>query len=152
MSGDRRLLIVVDDTCNARDMCTSVRQHAGGGAVEAFVVAPAHGTAATQWYVDEDAARADAMQRLRICLSCLREDGIRVSGALGDPDPVQAIAEALTRFPAEEIVFVTATRRPSRWLQPSVIDRAQETFTQITHVVMPQASPGGPNAHPRHSR
>jgi GABA permease len=137
----RRLLVVVDDACTAPELCTSVRAYAGDQPIEAVVLAPARGTAATQWYVDEDAARADATHRLRTCVACLARDGIRVTGELSDPDPVQAIADALHEFAADEILLVTAPQRPSRWLRQNVIDRARQAFRQpITHIVMPAAS------------
>jgi GABA permease len=138
----RRVLVVVDDACTAPEVCASVRAHADGQPIEAVVLAPAHGTAATQWYVDEDAARADATHRLRTCIACLTHDGIRVTGGLGDPDPIRAIADALEEFPADEILLVTAPQRPSHWLRANVIDRARATFHQsITHIVMPAAPP-----------
>jgi GABA permease len=137
----RRLLVVVDDACTAPQVCASVRTFAGDQPIEALVLAPPHGTAATQWYVDEDAARADATHRLRTCIACLARAGIRAGGELSDPDPVQAITDALHEYPADEILLVTAPQRPSRWLRQNVIDRARATFEQpITLVVMPAAS------------
>jgi GABA permease len=142
----RRVLVVVDDGCTAPEVCASVRAHAGARSFEALVLAPAHGTAATQWYVDEDAARAEAIHRLRTCVACLDDDGIRVTGNLGDPDPVLAIADALYGFPADEILLVAAPHGPSRWLRPNVIDRVRHAFrVPVTHVVMPTAlQRGGP--------
>jgi hypothetical protein len=114
---------------------------AGGASIEALVVAPAHGTASTQWYVDEDAAHAEATHRLRTCVSCLGRGGIRASGRLSESDPVQGIADALHDFQADEIVLVTALQRPSRWLRQDDIDRARRSFPQlITHLFMPAAS------------
>jgi GABA permease len=137
----RRVLVVADDACTTPELCASLRAFAGDTPIEALVIAPAHGTTATQWYVDEDAARADATHRLRTCVNCLVRDGIRVSGELSVPDPIQAIADALHEFPADEILLVTAPQRPSRWLRQNVIDRARQGFEQpITHVVMPAAS------------
>jgi GABA permease len=137
----RRVLVVADDACTTPELCASLRAFAGDTPIEALVIAPAHGTTATQWYVDEDAARADATHRLRTCVNCLVRDGIRVSGELSVPDPIQAIADALHEFPADEILLVTAPQRPSRWLRQNVIDRARRAFLQpITHIVMPAAS------------
>lgn len=136
-AASRRVLVVTDDACTAPELCERVRASADGRPIEALVLAPAHGTAATQWYVDEDAARADATQRLRTCVACLRRDGIRVTGHLGDPDPIRAIADALYEFPADEILLVAAPQRPSRWLRQNVIDRARQRFRRpITHVVL----------------
>jgi hypothetical protein len=136
-----RWLVVVDDACTAPEVCATVRAHADAPRIEALVLAPAHGTAATRWYVDEDAARAEATRRLRTCVACLTKDGFRVTGELSDPDPVQAIADALDEFPADEILLVTAPQRPSRRLRQNAIDRARRAFQQpITHVVMPAAA------------
>jgi GABA permease len=134
----RRLLVVVDQPCTAPELCASVRGYVGAERVDALVIAPSHGSADTQWYVDDDAARADATHRLRACVACLAGDGIRASGQLSDPDPVQAIADALHEFPADEILIVTAPQRPSNWLHRNIIDRARGRFDQpIAHVVMP---------------
>ncbi len=136
----RRMLVVVDEACTAPSLCAKVRGRAGDG-LEAFVISPAHGTVATQWYMDEDAARADATRRLRACIACLDDEGIPAGGQLADPDPVQAIADALRVFPADGILIVTAPQRPSTWLRRSVVDRARRSFEQpIEHVVMPARS------------
>ena len=133
----RRILVAVDEACTSPSLCRNVRAHADGEPLEVFVISPAHGVA-TQWYVDEDAALADATGRLRACIECLRSQGIPAEGGLADPDPVQAIADALEVFPADRILIVTAPQRPSSWLRRSVVDRARQAFTQpIEHVVMP---------------
>jgi GABA permease len=137
----RRVLVIVDGACTAPELCSRVRAYAGDNPIEALVVAPEHGSAETQWYVDEEAAHADATQRLRAWIACLARDGIRTAGQLSDPDLVQAIADALHEFHADEILIVTAPQRPSRWLRQNVIDRARRSFAQpIEHVVIPPAS------------
>ena len=134
-----RVLVVVDEPCSSPTLCASVREQAARKPIEALIIAPAHGSAATQWYIDDDAARADATQRLRVCVSCLAGAGIRGEGRLADPDPISAIADALHDFPADEILIVTAPQRPSTWLHQNVIDRARRSFQQpIEHIVMPK--------------
>jgi hypothetical protein len=134
----RRVLVVVDAACTAPGLCPGVRAFSRDTPIEAFVITPAHDTAATQWYVDEDAGRADATHRLRTCMTCLARHGIRANGELSDPDPIQGIADALNQFPADEILFVTAPQRPSTWLHQNVIDRARHKFPQsIEHLVLP---------------
>ena len=147
----RRVLVVVDEPCTSPEPCASIRTDAGSGPTDALVIAPTHGAAATRWYVDEDASRADAAQRLRTCVACLADDGIRAEGRLGDPDPVQAITDALQVYVADEIQLITAPQRPSGWLHQNVIDRARRSFEQpIKHVVMP--TQGETQARPRHIR
>ena len=137
----RHVLVVIDDACTAPDLCAPVRTFAADQPIEALVIAPAHGGALAEWYVDEDAARAEATHRLRACLSCLAHDGIHVRGQLGDPDPVQAIADALYAFDADEILLVTAPAERSGWLRPSVVERVQRTFAHpVRHVAMPRGA------------
>lgn len=135
MKQERLLLLVADDACTAPELCAGLRVSAEGASIEALVIAPAHGTLSSQWYVDEVAARAEALHRLRTCVGCLDSYGIRVRGELCDPDPVKAIADALREFPADEIVLVTAPQRPSRWLRTDDLVRVCVSFRQpITHV------------------
>lgn len=134
----RRVLLVVDEPCASHGLCSAVERATPPGEIEALVVAPAHESGAAQWYVDEDAARADATHRLRACVSCLAGDGIRVEGRLADPDPVHAIADALYDFDADQILLVTAPQRPSTWLRQNVIDRVRRSFARpVEHVVVP---------------
>ena len=134
----RRVLVVVDEACTSPNLCAGVREYAGSGPIEALVIAPAHGSAATQWYVDEEAARADATWRLRASVACLARGDIRADGRLADPDPVQAIADALHDFPADEILIITAPQRPSTWLHQNVVDRVRRNFERpIEHLVIP---------------
>jgi len=139
----RRVLLVIDEPCTAPDLCASVRTYAGEEPIEALVIAPTHGSAATQWYVDEEAARADATHRLRACAARLSQDGISAQTRLADSDPVRAIADALHDFAADEILIVTGPQRPSTWLRPNVIDHVRRSFDlPIEHVVMPTPNRG----------
>jgi nucleotide-binding universal stress UspA family protein len=117
-----------------------VERGAGEARLEVLVVSPACGSTATQWYVDADAARAHATQRLRACVACLEAEGVRVKGRLSGPDPVHAIGEALRDFPADEILLVTARRRPSAWLRGSTIEYVRRSFPRpVEHVVLERA-------------
>jgi hypothetical protein len=132
-----RLLVVIDETCPSQSPCDTWRLHAERERTEALVIAPVHGSTATQWYVDGVAARADATKRLRCCVACLASRGIRVTGRLVEPDPVHAIADALRDFRADRILLVTASHHPSIWLQPNVIDRVRRGFQQpVEHMLI----------------
>jgi hypothetical protein len=138
-----RVLVVVDAACTSPDLCAGVREYAGNGPIEALVVAPsAHGSA-TQWYVDEAAPSADATRRLRASAACLTRGDIRADGRLADPDPVQAIADALHDFPADEILIITAPQRPSTWLHQNVIDRAKRRFRCAVALLLGARGTGG---------
>ena len=74
-------------------------------AADVLVVAPVLGSPLHRWTSDDAEDRAHAEERLEESIGCLRKHGLRAHGTLGDADPVQAVADALHQFPAEEIVI-----------------------------------------------
>ena len=55
---------------------------------------------------DDDRARCLAAGRVRAYLEQFELRGVHAEGRVGDPDPLLAIADALTTFPADEILIV----------------------------------------------
>jgi hypothetical protein len=72
------------------------------------VVAPALNSRLRHWISDEDVARRAAEERLAFCLERLTRAGLEARGVVGDADPLQAIADALYDFAANEIVIATS--------------------------------------------
>ena len=97
----RRILFVAEDACDDPDACDRVRAHADPR-TDVVVVAPAR--AEGRWIVDEDHDHTAAVRRLEASVGCLRVGGLNAHGEVGDPDTVQAIADALHGFPADEVV------------------------------------------------
>jgi hypothetical protein len=54
-------------------------------------------------------ARFDAQRRLALSLASQATAGVGARGEVGDSDPVQAVEDTLRTFPAQEVVFVTAS-------------------------------------------
>jgi hypothetical protein len=121
----QRILYVTNQACGNPALCAEVRAHAAAGA-EAHAVAPVLSSPLHRWTSDELEDRALAEARLEESIGCLRRHGLRVRGRLGDADPVQAIADALFGFPADEIV-ICLEERP-HWLRKGVVERARERF------------------------
>jgi hypothetical protein len=108
------------------------------GDPEVFVVAPALNPRLRHWLSDDDGARRTAAERLAACLDRLARIGVHANGSVGDADPLQAIADALPTFAADEIVIAAhpdrshdladrlAARAAERFALP--ILRAQEAF------------------------
>ncbi len=58
-------------------------------------------------------------------------------GEVGDADPLQAIADSLRTFGADEIIISTHPPGRSNWLEKGVVSGAKQRFTvPITHVVV----------------
>ena len=123
----RRILYVAHEACGNPALCAEVRAHAAAG-VEVLVVAPVVSSQSPRWTSDDLEDRKRAQARLEESIACLRDNGLRVQGTLGDADPVQAIADALFAFPAEEIVICLEEPERPHWARKSVVERVQERF------------------------
>jgi hypothetical protein len=97
------------------------------GNADVFVVAPALNSRLRHWLSDDDGARRTAAERLASCLDRLERVGVHASGSVGDADPLQAIADALPTFAADEIV-IAARPDPSHGLADRLAARARERF------------------------
>ncbi|HXU87868.1 MAG TPA: hypothetical protein VFQ62_03370 [Methylomirabilota bacterium] len=123
----QRILYVANQACGNPVLCAEVRAHAAAGA-EVLVVAPVLSSPLHRWISDDAEDRALAEARLEESIGCLRGHGLRVRGSLGDADPVEAIADALFGFPADEIVICLEEPERPHWLRKGVVERARERF------------------------
>jgi hypothetical protein len=83
-----------------------------------------------------------ARQRLRNLTGSLRQEGMTVSGMIGDPDPYDAIMNTLDLFlSVDEIVISTLPETKSGWLRSDLISRVQNaTRANVDHVVQEEAA------------
>ena len=98
---------------------------------EVLVVAPAMNSWLRHWLSDEDPARRRANERLAVVVGELQRVVVRVEGRIGDADPLQAIADALPTFPADELV-ISAGRERSAEDVADLVFRARERFALPT--------------------
>ena len=80
---------------------------------DVLVLAPALNTWLRHWLSDEDSARRRAEERAAALVERLRPLAAYVEGRVGDADPLLAIADALSTFPADEIVIAALPGSPS---------------------------------------
>jgi hypothetical protein len=134
---ERRILVVANETVAGTALRDEIRQAAEGAASSVLVVCPALNTPLRHWASDEDEARADAQERLDRSLGELNRAGISARGEIGDPDPLQAIEDALRTFGADVVIISTHPEGRSNWLERGVVSGARERFAvPITHVVV----------------
>jgi hypothetical protein len=100
---------------------------AGLAHAEVLVVAPALSSWFRHWLSDEDPARRRAEKRLAAVVGQLQRVVVNVEGRVGDADPLQAVADALATFPADEIVISARSERSIEHVVDLVI-RARERF------------------------
>jgi hypothetical protein len=135
--GERRILVIANETVGGERLREEIRRRAEDYDEIVRVICPTLLSRVRFIASDEDAARAEAQQRLEHSLSRLREVGVNCEGEVGEADPLQAIEDALRTFGADEIIISTHPEGRSLWLERGVVQRARERFdVPITHVAV----------------
>src|SRR3954470_19741778 len=119
---ERRILVVANDTVGGEALVAEIRRRAEDVDEHVLIVSPL----ARGMPDEDDSARAAAAERLQRSLVRLRGIGVNAEGEVGDGDPLEAIADALRRFGADEIIISTLPEGRSRWLGRGVVDAARE--------------------------
>jgi hypothetical protein len=148
-----RYLVVANQTLDSDELETLVRERLAEGPAEFWLVVPATpvkdlasnampipmpvmgGVASLPAPPSE--ARRLAQVNLDSAIAKLTAAGGTVGGAVGDPDPVRAVAEAVSGREFDEIIVFTLPPRLSRWLHHDLPTRLQQTFhLPVTDVVV----------------
>jgi cell pole-organizing protein PopZ len=148
-----RCLVVANQTLNSDELATLVRERTAEGPAEFWLVVPATpvkdlasravpipmpvmGGVSTLPAPPAEARRL-AQINLDAAIEKLTAAGATVGGAVADPDPVRAVAEALSGREFDEIVVFTLPPRLSRWLHNDLPTRLQHEFhLPVTDVVV----------------
>jgi hypothetical protein len=132
----RRVLVIANEACAGDALFDEIRYRSGAGG-EVRVVAPALTGRMRYWASDDDAARGEAERRLAESFAECAEAGIRVDGAVGDPDPLQAIDDEVRTFAPDEIIVATHPPGRENWLERGVVGQARARVSiPVTHVVV----------------
>lgn len=81
---------------------------------QVLVVAPAVNSRLRHWLSDEDAARRQAEERVAAYVGQLEKNGVHAEGRVGDADPLQAIADALLTFRADDVLIAAGSGAAAR--------------------------------------
>ena len=135
--GERRILVIANETVGGETLREEIRRRAEDYEERVRVICPTLLSRVRFVASDEDAARAQAHERLAHSLSRLREIGVNCDGEIGEADPLQAIEDQLRTFGADEIIISTHPEGRSLWLERGIVQAARERFdVPITHVVV----------------
>jgi len=139
----RHVLVVANETVVGRTLLDAVRARAAEGPLRVTVICPQNAPRAG-FVVYQDERRSAAERRLRRTLDLLHEAGIAARGAVVDPDPLQAIKDALHEYEPDEIIISTHPESlGSSWLRGNLIDRARKAAgdVPVEHVVVDLTEP-----------
>ncbi|HZA60366.1 MAG TPA: hypothetical protein VE754_01625 [Actinomycetota bacterium] len=137
----RRYLVVANQTLGGRHLIEAVRERIATGPSEFHVVVPATppGHFAT-W--TEGEALAVAEKRLHQALTAFKDLGAEATGEVGDPNPFDAVCDALLDDAFDEVILSTLPVGASRWLKQDLPHRVERRYDiPVTHIVA-DAEPG----------
>ena len=137
--GPARILILAHRTAATPVLLDAVRTRAEEGPCEFTLLVPNVPLAMRRAEDPEtgDTGEAEAQMILDLALPLLEGAcGQPVTGLVGDPNPLSAVADAINRHgPFDEVILSTLPRRVSRWLRtnlPSKIAGLGLPVTTIT--------------------
>jgi hypothetical protein len=142
MAEPRHILVVANETVAGKTLIEALERHAQEGPIRVTVICPQNEPRAG-FVVYADSRRSSAERRLRRTLDLLHEAGIAARGAVVDPDPLQAIKDALHEYDPDEIIISTHPGElRSSWLRANLIERVRKvTDKPVEHVVVDLESP-----------
>jgi hypothetical protein len=128
--------VVANETVVGKSLLDALHKRAAQGPIRVTVVSPQNAPRAG-YVVYQDERRSAAERRLRRTLDLLHEAGIAARGAVVDPDPLQAIRDALHEYEPDELIISTHPELRSSWLRGNLIDRARKVSkVPVEHVVV----------------
>jgi hypothetical protein len=98
-------------------------------AEEVRVIAPTLTSRIRSWVSDIDADVSKADERMQAIVGSIDASGQRAAvGAVGDEDPLQAVADALATFPADALILAVHAPESENWRERGLGERVRERF------------------------
>jgi hypothetical protein len=136
-STPHRVLAIVTDSLDGPEPIDEIRRVSNGEGSEVRVVVPAvEANAFRHTLGDIDEPREQAEERLRASLASLARSGVKASGEVGDPDPVQAAQDALRKAPADEVLIFERESDQARWFEEGLFERARVSLDPPLRMVV----------------
>jgi hypothetical protein len=128
------VLVVANLTAGSQHLLDALKARAERSPIRITLVMPAVGPGLG----GRDAVR----ERLDEAVAGMRAAGLEAEGAIGDADPMEAVAECFDPTRHDEAVVCTLPGRSSKWLQYDFPHRvARFTGVPVTHVVADDLRP-----------
>jgi hypothetical protein len=128
------VLVVANLTASSHDLLEALKHRAERSPIRITLVMPAHGPGL--------GGREAVRERLDDALAGMRAAGLEAEGAIGDADPMEAVAECFDPARHDEAIVCTLPGRSSKWLQHDFPHRvARFTGIPVTHVVADDLRP-----------
>lgn len=107
VDGRNHVLVVAARAVDEPRLVEETLSVCGDPDVDVLVLAPAQGSPLSTWVSDLGPGREEAQIVLVHSIASLAAAGVAARGQVGDPDPLQAVEDALRSFPADQVVLAT---------------------------------------------
>jgi hypothetical protein len=135
MSEPAQVLVVAHQTAATSRLLDAVRERAQRAPATFHLVVPRLARGMHKVVDPQDAGADEAQQVLDQALPKLSEAaGTRVTGSLGDPEPLMAIHDAINLGSYDEIIVSTLPLGVSRWLKLDLVSKVRALGLPVTHV------------------
>ena len=135
MSEPTHVLVVAHQTAETERLLVAVRERAQRGEAQFHLVVPRMPHGMDKVVNPEDTGGDDAQHVLQEALPRLSDAaGSKVTGQLGDAEPLMAIQDAVNLGHFDEIIISTLPRRISRWLKLDLVSKTKGLGLPVTHV------------------
>jgi hypothetical protein len=135
MSEPAHVLVVAHQTACTDGLLAAVHERAERGPASFHLVVPRNPHGMHKVVDPQDVETDEAAGVLRTALPKLSEAaGTKITGAIGDPEPLMAIEDAINLGQFDEIIISTLPRRVSKWLKLDLVSKAKGLGLPVTHV------------------
>ena len=137
----RRYLIVAHRTLAGEHLIDKVKECRSAGESEFHLVVPVQHPRDHPW--SDGQVEHAARQVLDAAVARFADEGIDVTGEVGDANPVYAVGDVILREIGrfDEIILSTLPVGMSKWLAENMVRRLKRsTGLQVTHVIAEVAS------------
>jgi hypothetical protein len=136
MSEPAHVLVVAHQTAATQALLDAVRDRAQRGPAEFHLVVPRQPHGMHRLVDPQDAGEDEAQKVLDTALPKLSEAaGAKVTGNLGDTEPLMAIQDAINLGAYDEMIISTLPLGVSRWLKLDLVSKAKGLGLPVTHVL-----------------
>jgi hypothetical protein len=134
--GSAHVLLIAHQTAATGDLLEAVHERASRGEATFHLVVPRRPHGMHKVVDPQDAGKDEAQAVLDAALPMLsRAAGGEVTGAIGDPEPLMAIQDAVNLGHFDEIIISTLPLGASKWLKLDIVSKARGLGLPVTHVV-----------------
>ncbi len=138
------LLVIATEVVIGQPLLEEIRRRVADRSSTVRVVCPAvQKTRLRHAMGDPDPAISAASERLEASIGELNGAGVQASGEIGDSDPILSAEDALSTFPADEVLIIVHPDEQARWFEGDLLERAKQRLEPpITVIAVKPESSG----------